>query len=343
MYGNLSMGEAFAQADNVLTTAAKGIAEIIMRTGYINVDFEDVRTVMTDGGVAIMGTGVANGDNRAIEAAEKAMSSPLLNDNKIAGAKFVLLNIGFGTTEPKMDEITDITDFIQDEAGDDANVIWGYGQDERLDDSISVTMIATGFDGNTEVHTTEEVKRKKVVHTIDLDEPKESPSNQNSVKGDAPTENNEVQLVNNPEKKAEQANLSFDEPKKLSNESAPKAEEPKLITPQTHKPAFHTLDEDEPVQPQRPVDTVSEEERSKRNLSRLNRLKDLSRILRTPSGIQDLESEPAYKRKKLKLDDTPHSSESQVSRYTISETETEDGEKKTEIRSNNSFLHDNVD
>ncbi len=143
--GNLTLGNAFAQADDVLTTAAKGIAEVISVTGAINVDFNDVNTVMKDSGNAIMGSAVAEGENRAIKAVQDALTSPLLNENDIAGAKYVLLNITYGAQEVLMDEISDITDYIQDEAGSTADVIWGHGYDETLGDALSVTIIATGF------------------------------------------------------------------------------------------------------------------------------------------------------------------------------------------------------
>ena len=132
IYGNLSVGAAFDHADNVLTTASKGIAEIITRIGYINVDFEDVRTVMSEGGVAIMGSAAAGGENRAITAVEHALTSPLLNDNNILGAKYILLNISFGTEELLMDEISDITDYIQDEAGESADINFGYFNCDRF-------------------------------------------------------------------------------------------------------------------------------------------------------------------------------------------------------------------
>lgn len=145
IFGNLTLGTAFAQADEVLSTAAKGIADVISVTGAINVDFNDVNTVMKDSGVAVMGSAVAEGENRAIEAVKAAMSSPLLNDNDIEGAEYVLLNITYGDIEVLMDEISDITDFIQDAAGSTADVIWGHGYDSTLGDKISVTLIATGF------------------------------------------------------------------------------------------------------------------------------------------------------------------------------------------------------
>ena len=115
MYGNLTLSSAFQQADNVLTTASKGIAEMVSVHGKINVDFRDVSTVMKDSGVAIMGSAVAEGDNRAIKAVEHALASPLLNDNKIKGARYVLLNINTGIEEPLLDEISEISDYVQTE------------------------------------------------------------------------------------------------------------------------------------------------------------------------------------------------------------------------------------
>ena len=145
MYGNLKMSEAFSKADDILTVAAKGIAEIITVAGYINVDFEDVKTVMKDGGTAIMGSASAEGTDRAITAVTKAMASPLLNDNEIKGAKYILLNITSGEDEISMDEIDSITEYIQEEAGNTADIIWGNGIDESLGNKVSVTIVATGF------------------------------------------------------------------------------------------------------------------------------------------------------------------------------------------------------
>ena len=147
MYGNLKLGEAFGQADDVLSIAAKGIAEIITIEGYVNVDFEDVRTVMTNSGVAIMGSATTSGEDRAIKAVEQALASPLLNDNNIFGASNILLYISSGKDEVTMDEVAEITDYIQEEAGMDADVIWGNGTDMDLDDKLTLTVIATGFSG----------------------------------------------------------------------------------------------------------------------------------------------------------------------------------------------------
>ncbi|GAB5419279.1 MAG: hypothetical protein Crog2KO_33790 [Crocinitomicaceae bacterium] len=143
--GNLSITNAFEKADDILATAARGIAEVIAVTGAINVDFNDVNTVMRDSGVAIMGSSAAEGDNRALKAVEQSLESPLLNDNDISGAEYVLLNITYGDKEVTMDEITEITDFIQEAAGSTADVIFGHAKDDDLGDKLSVTVIATGF------------------------------------------------------------------------------------------------------------------------------------------------------------------------------------------------------
>ena len=145
IYGSSTLTEAFAKANDVLKTAAKGIAEIITLPGYINVDFEDVKTVMTDSGVAIMGAAQASGEGRALAAITEALESPLLNDNDILGAKNILLNITSGTDEITMDEMSQITSYIIRKVGNNAAVIWGVGTDIKLGDSISVTVIATGF------------------------------------------------------------------------------------------------------------------------------------------------------------------------------------------------------
>src|SRR5690606_27530838 len=135
------------QADNVLTTASKGIAEIITVPGYVNVDFEDVKTVMKNSGAAVMGSAQTQGENRARKAAEAAISSPLLNNRDILGADKILLSIISGEeAELQMDELTEITEYIQQKSGDNAEVIFGHGVDPELGESIRVTVIATGFE-----------------------------------------------------------------------------------------------------------------------------------------------------------------------------------------------------
>ena len=151
IYGNQPVSTAFAKADDILTTAVKGIAEIITVTGYINVDFADVETVMKNSGVSIMGMGKASGENRAIKAIENALASPLLNSNDITGANSILINISSGTGEHEitMDELGEITDYMYDAASDDALIIRGLSKDENLNEEISVTVIATGFESNS--------------------------------------------------------------------------------------------------------------------------------------------------------------------------------------------------
>ncbi len=145
MYGDFAISQAFAKADDILAIAAKGIAEIITVHGYVNVDFSDVNTVMRKSGVAVMGTGIARGEGRALAAVEQALMSPLLNNNDIRGAKNILINITSGDIEVTMDEIGEITDYIQGKAGYNADLIWGNGEDASLVDQVSVTVIATGF------------------------------------------------------------------------------------------------------------------------------------------------------------------------------------------------------
>jgi len=166
VYGNLGFKAGFSKADEVLATASRGIAEVITHHYTQNIDLKDAKTVLSNSGTAIMGSAVASGSNRSKIAIEKALDSPLLNDNKIKGAQNVLLLIVSGTDEITLDEIGEINDHIQEEAGNSANIIMGVGEDESLDDSISVTIIATGFNSDQQdaiVNT----ETKKIIHTLD--------------------------------------------------------------------------------------------------------------------------------------------------------------------------------
>jgi cell division protein FtsZ len=166
VYGDLPAREAFAQADNIVAAAVKGCAEIITLHGSINIDFADVDTVMRESGVFIMGTGFAEGDRRALRAAEEALKSPLLDSNDIYGSENILLNITSGDDEVRMGEIGDIIDYLQDAAGDNANIIWGNGYDPTLGNKISVTIIATGFEINpNRILRPEPVKETVVIPT----------------------------------------------------------------------------------------------------------------------------------------------------------------------------------
>jgi cell division protein FtsZ len=173
---SLVVTQAFHQADDISAIAARGIAEVISVTGYINVDFNDVNTVLRNSGQALMGSASAEGDDRALKAVKAAMNSPLLNEDDIHGAKFVLLNITYGEKEALMDEVMEITDFIQDAAGEGAEVIWGHGLDTTLGEKLSITVIATGFSSN-ENSTYVAPERKVMVLDEDLKKEIVSPLN----------------------------------------------------------------------------------------------------------------------------------------------------------------------
>lgn len=166
VYGNLGFKAGFSKADEVLSTAARGIAEVITHHYTQNIDLRDAKTVLSNSGTAIMGSATALGDNRAKKAINSALDSPLLNDNKITGSKNVLLLIVSGTQEITIDEIGEINDHIQAEAGHGANIIMGVGEDEKLGEAISVTIIATGFDAHQQNDITN-VEPKKVVHALE--------------------------------------------------------------------------------------------------------------------------------------------------------------------------------
>lgn len=357
MHGNLKISEAFSKADDILTVAAKGIAEIITVAGYINVDFEDVRTVMKDGGTAIMGSAAAEGEGRAVKAVSQALASPLLNDNDITGANYILLNITSGDEEVAMDEIDEITEYIQNEAGNTADIIWGNGVDETLGNKLSVTIIATGFGKAEPTGFTTAAEPQKVVRklTDEVNTVITAPSEKETPAAPQNTNANEPTLKNSND---EQKSFEF----QIRPTEAQKKEEPE-VKRYTLEDEFKTAEENkandwtphsvgvpsEQPAAQEPEMTSyqstpersaeNEEAQLKKTHERIRRLKELSLKIKSPGGINDLEKEPAYKRRNISLDETPHSSESNVSRYTLSEDE----DNKTNLRQNNSFLHDNVD
>ncbi|MGE0636425.1 MAG: cell division protein FtsZ [Bacteroidia bacterium] len=452
MYGNLKLGEAFAQADNILTIAAKGIAEIITVSGYVNVDFEDVRTVMKDSGVAIMGSASASGPDRAVKAVQTALSSPLLNDNNIEGASNILLYINSGSEEVTMDEVSEITDYIQNEAGLTAEIIWGNGYDEDLGDSITVTVIATGFKTKSVEGFTPVAAPKKVVKNLEEEKPVAK------VEPVAPAVSEPVALDETPvavvtppvQEYSLEPTLKIVEPTAKMEEPvvAEKTEEPVMTEPylKTVEPVAETIEEtpvvetyteiaaeveetvvanteeepelffaetelkneqtvlteftlndeepfmfvkddntkqttfefdlsqkttvtetapvaeaEQPVFETTPVASKNDllditsrvinkepemdnAEMEKIQQERIARLKQVNQKYKTMSGLSELESEPAYKRRNVNLDNTLHSSESNISRFTLSDEKNENNMgNKTELRANNSFLHDNVD
>jgi len=444
MFGNLTLTNAFAEADNILTTAAKGIAEIITVPGYINVDFEDVKTVMKNSGAAVMGSWTSSGEDRARKAVQGALSSPLLNDNEIEGARYILLNISSGQNEVLMDEVTIITDYIQEEAGLSADIIWGNCKDDSLIDELSVTIIATGFQTRKEKENIMIQNPGKIINVLDtnmetvqvsvnsnrvnghgnlpniktpsapaepwIDQIQIKPSveaplakpysepilnqfeEEKSIKNDPYTWNFEPFIKNTKEEKEipeksiipadtqkflkekeefvngpftqeeflksyKKENFKMDlegsKMEEIQKKTSPKMDMdsgnskdfPPLISPrQVSMFDFDSVSDQNPQNtlrdPHQPAqDNSGQEDPMKRTKDRILRLKELSMKLKTPKGLEDLENEPAYIRKNLKLAQVPHSSsQEEISRLTLSER---DG--ITEIRSNNTFLHDNVD
>ena len=323
MYGNQTITQAFSQADNVLTIAAKGIAEIITVTGYINVDFEDVRTVMTNSGVAIMGSAVAAGERRSTDAVESALNSPLLNDNNIRGAKYILMNIASGTDEVTMDEISEITDYIQKEAGMTADIIWGNCKDEMLGDQLSVTLIATGF--KTKLELEEEERKTKVYLPFE----KTAQAEQEKLKTETPSPVHHILNIEHKTEATETVSIEFDLKRKTDIADTAKPEE----TLQIKKKVVESTPN---LKPQTP--NLTDEEQQRKARERVEKLKDVS--MKFPvTNVYDMENTPAFIRKNVQLNPVPHSSESNVSRYTLGT----DADNKPEIKSNNSFLHDNVD
>lgn len=314
--GNLKFSEAFSYADNILATGAKGIAEIITVPGYINVDFADVETVLTNSGVALMGTGTAKGEDRAVKAVQQALTSPLLNDNNIQGTENILLNITFGTSEITMDEIGEIADFVNSEVGSSPNIIWGTGMDESLEDSISLTIIATGFESNS---IPELYSKKTTKKTVTLND------SESSFIKKAPviTRNDNLVDLDDDCLEFDQRTIDFDIKKSRTSDSD----------------KFIVLQEPE-SETDVAVETKKSEIQKKLNESRermKERRMDSSKV---KDNIDEIESEPAYKRKNLKIDQPIHTKGSKVSRYSLKDDEDSNG---ASLNTNNSYLHDNVD
>jgi cell division protein FtsZ len=375
MYGNLKLSDAFAHADDVLTTAAKSIAEIISITQQINVDFADICTVMRNSGVAIMGSAVASGENRAVRAVEMSLNSPLLNDNNIIGARYVLLNIISGSDEITMDELGEITDFIQEAAGQTAEIIKGYGVDPELGDSVSVTIIATGFQQTNPVNYEYAPKSQpeKVVRQLEekiVEAPKAEviptpvaetdvnplepflvskpvepvaevkPVIETKTEWTSPS-SVEFEIVNTSQEIVEPVSEITSEDiietpsvteftSSIEESFSEEITEPTLIVKEEIKAELNS---------EEAAKKAEQEEIQRRANERIQKLRDISLKLKSPQVLNEMENEPAYKRRNVNLENVPHSSESQVSRFTLTENE----EKKIEIRPNNSFLHDNVD
>jgi len=226
VYGNLGFKAGFSKADEVLATASKGIAEVITNHLTMNIDLKDAKTVLSDSGTAIMGSYVASGADRARIAIQSALDSPLLNDNKITGAKNVLLLITFGSDEITIDEISEINEYIQNEAGHNANIIMGIGEDEKLSDAISVTVIATGFNIEQQIEIVN-AEPKKIIHSLDSEQKVEHNLTPNAVAT---------------------PNFSFEEP--ITNKVNFEAETPKEVATEPVAKIVFELNDLEVAQPQ---------------------------------------------------------------------------------------------
>jgi cell division protein FtsZ len=307
IHGDLPLSQAFGRADNVLTVAAKGIAEIITITGSVNVDFADVNTVMSNSGVALMGSAEASGDNRAINAIEEALSSPLLNNNDIKGAKNILLNIVSGPDdEVRMDEIGEITDYVQGAAGMTADVIWGNTLDDSLGDKIGITIIATGFDNNSipELATLENNDKEEHVLEIDVKSENVAPPQEE-------TEDKEVVEFTVHDRDEEEVI----EVKKFD-----------LISGENEQ--------------QQSLDSGIISVNSIEGVDNIKKMKKQKISYSNEKDIEELENVPAYKRKNVKLDDVKEivDENEEMSRFILND---KDGDVK--ISDENTYLSNNPD
>ena len=304
IYGNLTVSKSFEKADDVLAIAARGIAEIITVHGYINVDLADVQTVMSNSGVAIMGSATSTGEERARLAIEEALTSPLLNNNDIEGARSVLLNITSGSEEITMDEVSEITDYVVSATSRDTTLIWGIGNDESLGEQISVTIIATGFRMNS---IPELYVGKKQKHFVPL---------RDSGK-DAESKEERSNAV------PHQGSLSFGVKDKEDSEE------------------YILMEQSEESDPESREKKLADRVRSLRETH--EKLKERGYLSSSGDDeIEELENVPAYVRKKIPIDQQKHSDDQEVSRYRLTDEQGDD-EGGPKLRPDNSYLHDNVD
>lgn len=349
IYDNLTISNAFAQADNVLTTGAKGIAEIITVPGLVNVDFEDVKTVMKGAGAAVMGSARTEGEGRALRAAEEALASPLLNNTDILGAQRILLSIISGEqAELKIKEFGEITAFIQERAGDDAEVIFGHGIDPNLGENISVTVIATGFDQSG--YKENNIKKENEKRIYDLESNRQiSLFNGEQERKDETPKPREYSASDEPRRRNEDNSSSmgggssrgyaftggsnfddggddFDTPDNAGDDDM-------FIRGLDDYEIEHR---DPNQQPPDPMEHKKEQmrEKAKQRIEKLKNMRQSGEVKNLDEYKSMLET-PAYKRKNVKLKDVPHSSEKNVSRYNLNDD--------NQILGNNKFLHDNVD
>ena len=381
VYGDLTLSQAFAKANEVLNTATKGIAEVISQTLMVNIDLNDAKRVLKDSGSAVMGQAYASGENRALDAIEAALDSPLLHDNNIKGAQQVLLKIvtGTGEKEIRMTELFSIKKHIQDVAGSNVNIIEGIGVEDCMDDEISVTVIATGFNINKNIGPAKPIKPKiyelekdeqfndvieeKEIDATSKDEQNSDSSNFQSNKAENESiekpqaalnfdsDNEPVLNFESGEDRSEDLTIDFsigsdndinDEDENSGVEVKDEKGNKVIYSLETEESAddviFDLKDDIEKEEYTQINHGISAEQMALRSRQRMERLREITVKLRTPSGLTDLESEPAYKRRDVELDDVSHSSESDTSSYVLGE----DDDKNIGLKPNN-FLHDNVD
>ena len=413
IYGNLGVKEGFSKADEVLATAAKGIAEVITHHYTQNIDLKDAKTVLSKSGSAIMGSAGSSGDKRAIKAVTNALDSPLLNDNRIKGAQNVLLLILSGSSEVTIDEIGIINDYIQEKAGNNVNIIMGIGEDPETIEEISVTVIATGFDIKLQdeiIH----IDPKKKIHFLENEgeviEKFEMNKNEPSLQFDYASDSIDFKNINfNSENishidtktetfelddikdiDVEFESISFDNSKVINEKievdvKSIVVNEPELIKSEINELNFHNtvktnddvvvhiLEEDindiivvdpvqiipytmvadsESIQVADEVNSNSEKDKSNDDLNPFNnpiakalakrteerkiKLKEFNYKFAKASRVSNIEKEPAYKRAGIEL-------ESNISKDISATKIEEDNDGNLELKSNNSFLHDNVD
>jgi len=360
IHGNLKLNTAFGYADNVLATAAKSIAEVISVTLHINVDFADVQTVMRDSGVAIMGAAQSSGEGRAIRAAELALDSPLLNDNNIEGARHILLNITSGKEEITMDEMGDITDYIQQKAGQTAEIIMGVGTDDSLGDKISVTIIATGFNANKEKAKEEKVKQPEKIILKMYDETPTSVVNEVT-----DTHVEEKPVVNEPvlitlEQEIPVTSTEFFEkdntPEEIVADNSTMefeftgfpnviSQNEEVVEPEATLAEDPTVSE-LPKQAEIAVPEVTSQDNRtpdsdiyKRTRERIDAMKSMNHRISNPQALNEIEKEPAFLRKNVKLQNVLSSGDTNYSRYSLNG----DQDKTPGLSKGNKFLHDRPD
>ncbi len=339
IFGNLPIREAFGQADNVLTTAAKGIAEIITVPGYVNVDFEDVKTVMKNAGAAVMGSAQTHGENRAIRAAEEALNSPLLNNRNIHGAEKILLSIISGEeAELQMDELAEITDYMTEFSGEDAEVIFGHGVDPELGENIRVTVIATGFDregGEVEFASAakEPANSKKVYDLdssrqirlfVDEDEEEDEMHEEEEKEERSFTFDSLRETI---EKEVEQEDQEFEYEFEMPDQREEEEEDENAVEEYMKSEVHRVMSQG--TMNRRRIELMEERMKREEALNGASK-KDLS-----STDYKEKFDVPAFERKKVTLQKVPHSSERNISKFNLTDD--------NQILGNNRYLHDNVD